>query len=258
MEGEINLIKTVEFAKSLAKKAGNLLKEYFDKEFLIYEKGERDVVTEADKRAEELIKNEIRERFPNHKILAEESGLENKNSNYLWVIDPLDGTTNFTHHIPFFNVSIALKKNEKTLIGVVYNPILDELFYAYNDKSFLNERQIRPKNNSDLKKAFIGCCHSNDKKAIKRFLSLLRLLKPRTRDARKFGSGALEICYVACGRLDAFISFDAKLWDISAGLLIAKNAGCKIIENLNNEEGNVFVSSQSIFDKLEPLIKKIK
>ena len=254
----VDLYEAVNVAKNIAKKAGKLLNDYFKKDFSVYEKGERDIVTEADEKVENFIKNEIKSYYSEHSILAEESGMENKKSKYIWIIDPLDGTTNFTHHIPFFNISIALKEHEKTLLGVVYNPLLDELFYAYEDKAFLNEKIIRPRENNELKKALIGCCHSNDKKAIRRFLSLLKMLKPKVRDVRKFGSGALEICYVACGRLDAFISFDAKVWDIEAGLLIAKNSGCNVIENLNDEQGNVFVSSPSMFDKLTTLIKKIK
>ncbi|MEM4295592.1 MAG: inositol monophosphatase family protein [Candidatus Anstonellales archaeon] len=249
----------LERAKIIARKAGDLLKKYFDMHVKEEEKGIRDIVTKADKESEQIIKKEIKKYFPRHSILAEESGAHYIDKDYLWVIDPLDGTANFVHHVPFFNVSIALKYRKDTICAVVYNPILNEMFYAKNNGfSYLNGKIIKPSYNDEIKRAFLGTCHSNNDKSIRRFINLLSVLKYKTRDIRKFGSAALEICYVASGRFNAFIGIDVKPWDVSAALLIAKNAGCKIRSMFNEKDNNVFVSSPAIYKKLNRIIRGVE
>jgi myo-inositol-1(or 4)-monophosphatase len=251
--------KELNFAKSLAIEAGNLIKSYFYKEVKAFSKGKRDIVTKVDKISESLIIKKINKIFPEHSILAEESGKHQKQSDYEWVIDPLDGTTNFKHHIPFFNVSIALKHKKDLVLGVVYAPLTNEIFYARKgSKAYLNNKTIKPSKEKELEKCFLGCCHSNSDQSISKFLCSLKTLKYKTRDIRKFGSAALEICYVAAGRLNAFLGIDVKPWDFSAAILIARQAGCKTRPLFNDAENNIFVSSPYIYNKLEPLIEKIE
>lgn len=225
-------MELLEFAKNTAKAAGIILSDYFNKELIEQEKGFGDIVTEADKKAEEIIIKRIKENYPTHAILAEESGKMGKND-YVWVIDPLDGTTNFKHHIPYFNVSIALKYKEKTILGVVYNPVLDEMFYA-QDKAYMNGKLIYPIQDIELHKMFIGVCHSSKKESIEKFVKATANYKFKVREIRRLGSSALEICYVASGRLAAFFGYDLKPWDYEAALYIAEKANCYIEKDQNN------------------------
>lgn len=218
----------LEFAKSVARGAGKIIRKYFKSEVSESIKGFGDIVTEADARSEEYIIQRIRKRYRDHSILAEESG-GIEGSEYRWIVDPLDGTTNFKHHIPYLNISIALKHTDNTIVGVVYNPILDEMFYAtVNTPAMMNDKEIKPSDQSDPSRMFIGICHGSSRESIQRFLDNTSKYKFHVREIRRLGSAGLEICYVASGMLSAFIGIDLKPWDYEAALLIAKRAGCYI------------------------------
>ncbi|MEM2379999.1 MAG: inositol monophosphatase family protein [Candidatus Anstonellales archaeon] len=221
----------LEFSMNIAREAGNILKRYFRDEIEEMEKGVGDLVTEADRASEEYLIRAIKDNYPNHAILAEESGYS-EGSEYTWVIDPLDGTTNFRHHIPYFNVSIALEHKQEVVVGVVYNPILDEMFYATKDsEARLNGKKIAPAQDLDLKNMFIGICRGNDRPSKEEFIRLTEQYVFKAREIRRLGSAALEICYVASGRLAAFIGLNLKPWDYRAAMLIAERAGCYLIDH---------------------------
>lgn len=225
-------MELLDFTIDVIKDAGVILRKRFYENVQEYEKGFADIVTEADKEAENYIIRRIKDTYPNHKILSEEIG-EIGEGEYLWVIDPLDGTTNFRHHIPYFAISIALKYRQDTILGVVYNPILDEMYYA-KDKAYMNGNLIRPSEDVDLSKAFLGICHGNDKQSIDRFIATTGYYKYRVREIRRLGCASLEIVYVASGRLAAFFGYDLKPWDYEAALHIARKAGCYVETDKNN------------------------
>lgn len=239
--------KYLEFAKSVARGAGRILRRYFKQDLSENIKGFGDIVTEADMESEKYIIDKIKRRYKNHSILAEESG-EIGGTEYRWIIDPLDGTTNFRHHIPYFNISIALKYRNDTILGVVYNPILDEMFYATSDSlAMMNGKIIKPSDQQELSKMFIGICHGSSRESIQKFLDSTSKYKFHVREIRRLGSAGLEICYVASGMLGAFIGIDLKPWDYEAALLIAKRAGCYV-----ETEGNIIkvYASKSVAEVL--------
>ncbi len=257
---KVSNMKYASDAVECAKIAGKFLREVFRSGNITIEyKDLNETVTSADKGSEQLILEYLTERFPDHKIISEESGASgNGSSEFVWYIDPLDGTTNFAHHIPFFNVSIALQKRSEIICGAVYNPLLDEAFYAEKGfGAYLNGMKIEPSKNSNLKHAFIGCCHGRKDDEISKFIELMRKFKPKVKDMRKLGSGALELCYTACGRIDAFIGYGIKPWDFKAGLLIGLESGCKAGGILKDdiEESNLFMSQPVLHNQIREIIK---
>ncbi|MEM3364710.1 MAG: inositol monophosphatase family protein [Candidatus Micrarchaeia archaeon] len=245
-----------------AKIAGEFLREMFvSRNVSAQYKGERDIVTQADKGAEQIIIEYLSETFKGHRIVAEESGtIGGDNSEFTWYIDPLDGTTNFFHHIPYFNVSIALEQEGNIICGAVYNPVIDEMFYAEKGKgAFLNGNKISPSQNSDMKKAFITSCHSPKEEDIRMFLKFMDVFKREAFDMRKLGSAALELCYTASGRADAFIGIGLKPWDFKAGLLIAQESGCISggLHSKEPEDENIVVCSPSLYNELSRIMAKV-
>ncbi len=245
-----------------AKLAGEFLREMFStKDLNVQYKDIREIVTLADKGAEQIITEYLTETFKGHKIVSEESGvLGNEDSEFVWYVDPLDGTTNFFHHIPYFNVSIGLEQKGEAICGAVYNPIIDEMFYAEKGGgAFLNGNRISPSQNTEMKKAFITCCHGSKDAEIALFLRLMGKFKHEAFDMRKLGSSALELCYTACGRSDAFIATGLKPWDFKAGLLIAQESGCKVggLTGEGVEENNMLVCSPGLYNEVRKTIEKV-
>lgn len=217
----------LENAKDLAYAAGKILRDKLDEDFNVEYKGEIDLVTDADKAAEHLLVSAITKAFPQHAILAEEGGkLGNADSDYLWVIDPLDGTTNFAHGVPYFSVSIALLEQSKPIIGVVYNPISDEMFAAEQGYgAWLNDRQIRVSKTDSLQKSLLCTGFPYDMHQPNNNIDNFSRLVTKTQGVLRLGSAALDLCYVACGRIDGFWEMDLKPWDMAAGALIVHEAG---------------------------------
>ena len=222
----------LELAQSTALKAGSLLKDGFGTIFKIDSKeGKNNLVTEYDLKAEELIISEIKKNYPDHTFLAEESGKTgNEEFEYRWVIDPLDGTVNFSHNLPIFSVSIALEHNGKIVCGCIYNPILDELFSAEIGKgAFLNGEAIKVSDNPDFTRAYLVTgfpynVNENPHDCINHFTKMLKMGLP----IRRLGSAALDLCYVACGRFDGFWEVTLHPWDVAAGILFVQEAGGKV------------------------------
>ena len=219
------------FSKKLALEAGNILIKYFGKPNSISHKSSLiDLVTNADIESEALIINSIKLKYPTHTIITEESNLDKKISDFTWVIDPLDGTTNFIHNLPIFAVSIGLKYKGNTIVGVVYNPAANKMFYALKGAgSFLNEYQINVSSSNTLTESLIvtGFPYLHDKKWDNSFL-IFKEFYSKSQGVRRLGAAALDLCFVAMGRFEVFDEFNLKSWDVCAGALIAEEAGATV------------------------------
>ncbi len=212
----------------IAQTAGEIIRDGFGENFQIeYKTNESNLVTEIDKKAESAIIDFIRTEFPTHNILAEESGSLNNSSEYTWVVDPLDGTTNFAHGLPIFSVSIGVQKSGITQWGVVYD-VMRNVFYSaeLDSGSFADDKKLQVSDNSNLSHSILATGFPYDisehpNKAIKYFNDFL----VRTRTIRRLGSAALDLCYVASGVFDGLWELKLGAWDICAGQLILEEAG---------------------------------
>lgn len=219
--------KELEVASEAAKVAGEILKQKFGAVSDIRKKGAIDLVTEADLQAEKAILNRISRYFPQDRILAEEAGTRGAPSERVWLIDPLDGTTNFTHGFPFFGVSIALEVEGRVVLGIVCNPYLDEHFLAVEDSgAFLNQRPIRVSNAKHIGDALLATgfpydIQEDSHDVLEKFGRML----VKAQGIRRPGSAALDLCYLACGRIDGFWEQGLHPWDTAAGCIIVKEAG---------------------------------
>lgn len=212
-------------AVEAALKSGLLIKRSVGKTGRISYKGIDNIVTDVDKRCEDIIIKKILSRFPGHSILSEESRPIDSQSIYKWIIDPIDGTTNFAHSFPFFCVSIALEKNGEVVMGVVYDPMRDELFYAQKGYgAYLNNRKIRVSKIKKLSGSFLATGFSYGKEGKVRNLTNFKNFLIQSLAVRRAGSAALDLCYVACGRFDGFWELGLHPWDSAAGMLIVTEA----------------------------------
>jgi len=192
-----------------------------------------DLLTKADIDSERYIISQIHATYPDHSILSEESGDLATDSEYLWVVDPLDGTTNFTHNLPIFAVSIGLiKKGEKAICGVVYNPAVNKCFYAEESKgAFLNGKPIQCTSSNTLSDSLLttGFPYLHDNKYDISF-EIFKEFYDKTRGVRRLGAASLDLCFVAMGRFDGYYEYSLKPWDICAGSLIATEAGARVTD----------------------------
>lgn len=216
---------------SIAREAGALLMRYFDQHIKIEYKGEADLVTAADRKSETLIRQRIRETWPGHDVLGEEEGLRDTGSEYRWYVDPLDGTTNFAHGFPVFCVSMALQHKGETIAGVCYDPTRDELFAAERGKgATLNGRAIQVSKTAKLAESLVGTGFPSHKRHKNPNIYFYHQLTLRSHGVRRAGSAALDLCYVACGRLDGFWEFNLNPWDTAAGVLLVQEAGGRVTD----------------------------
>jgi myo-inositol-1(or 4)-monophosphatase len=242
-------------AVELAKKAGSLLLQGFKSKARIGEsKAPTHLVTEFDLESERIIIGGIKKKYPGHSILSEEVGLIDNNSSYTWIIDPLDGTRNFTQKNPFFSISIALKHEKEILFGVVYAPVLDELFAAEKEQgAFLNGNPIPVSPNRGLQKSSIVMCEGSDRK-IRRSVRLYQEIRPVSLDMKKLGSAAIESAWVSCGRAEAYITTKINPWDVAAGVLLVEEAGGKVTDfkgqRWNFEKSDLLFSNGKIHNQL--------
>jgi len=215
------------FAEDIARQAGAVVKDGYGNVRHIQQKGVIDLVTEFDKRSEEVVVSNIQQRFPDHAILAEESGHNNTISEYQWVIDPLDGTTNFAHGIPVFCVTIALLRNNTPVLGVAYDPLRNEMFSAeLGQGATLNNHPIHVSSQAELGQAVISTGFPYDLRINSRNnLTQFVHFQLRTLSVRHMGCAALDCAWTAMGRLDGYWEFAVKPWDIGAGALIVREAG---------------------------------
>jgi len=216
----------LELAVEAAKMAGEVLKERFGSVTYKLKSSHHDLVTEADRLAEERILELIRSTYPDHGLLSEESPPRASNSPYLWVIDPLDGTTNFAHAIPFFAVSIALEEGGRPILGVVYDPMREELFSALSGEGAkLNGQTIRVSRATHLEESLLATGFPYKPELSERNLRYFKAFLPLAQSLRRLGSASLCLAYVAAGRLDGYWDLDLKPWDFAAGAVIVAEAG---------------------------------
>jgi myo-inositol-1(or 4)-monophosphatase len=236
--------KEMQTARYAAMEAGKILKELFGNINSISKKGEIDLVTEADLASEKTVIDIITGNFPKDRILSEEAGEKGKESDRMWIIDPLDGTTNFAHSFPVFGVSIALQAGNEIVAGVVYNPVMDEFFEAEKGKgAFLNKKTIKVSDKKNLKDSLIGTGFPYDVyERPDEVLDYLKRMIVRVQGIRRAGAAAVDLCYVAAGRLDGFWEQGLKPWDTAAGSLILREAG-GIITDYTGNPYNPFVKT---------------
>ncbi|MGH9491868.1 MAG: inositol monophosphatase family protein [Terriglobales bacterium] len=213
----------------IAREAGALLMDYFARRVKVEYKGEVDLVTEADRASEKLIIERLRARWPGHNVLAEEGTSSESGSDYRWYVDPLDGTTNFAHGFPVFCVSMALEHKGARVAGVVFDPTRDELFSAEKGSgASLNGNAIHVSKIGKLAESLVATGFPSHKRHKNPNIHFYHQITLRTHGVRRAGSAALDLCYVACGRFDAFWEFNLNPWDTAAGVLIAEGAGGKV------------------------------
>jgi myo-inositol-1(or 4)-monophosphatase len=229
----------INFAIETARDAGRLVLQKFDRGIAVTKKGDIDLVTEADLASEALIVERIKSYYPKHAILAEESGeaVVDGDSEWKWIIDPLDGTTNFVHGYPCFCVTIALEHNGEVVIGVTYDPTRDELFSAERGRgASLNNKPIRVSLCDELSEALIVTGFPYDFKRREDFARHLTQFLLQSRGVRRDGSAAIDMAYVACGRFDGFWEEGLNAWDMAAGVLLIEEAGGQV----TNYDGSKF------------------
>jgi myo-inositol-1(or 4)-monophosphatase len=247
----------------IAKEAGELVREGFGKNLDIeFKTNESNIVTQIDKASEKLIIDYVHKEYPTHGILAEESGESKNISEFVWVIDPLDGTTNFTHGLPIFSVSIGVQKNGNTIGGVVYDIMQDIIYSAEaGGGAYANNKRIKVTSNRSLQRALLVTgfpynISDNPEHAFERFVALTKV----SRGMRRLGSAAIDFCYVAKGVFDGFWEVHLHPWDICAGKLILEEAG-GIVTGFNNELIDIFAtkilaSNKQIHPQMVEVINK--
>ena len=213
-----------------AKAAGKILSKNFQHLSRVEYKDRGNVLTNADLEAEKAILDIISGEFPDHGIVAEESGEHASKSDYTWFIDPLDGTTNYSRSIPFFCTSIGLAFKQEFILGVIYNPILDEMFFAEKGKAVLNNKPITVSKTGRLEDAFLGFCHGYKREDTADAIKVFDKIRPIVIEYKKLGSMALELAYTACGRIDGVTSNGTNSWDWAGGILLVKEAGGKVTD----------------------------
>jgi myo-inositol-1(or 4)-monophosphatase len=221
-------VELLDVAWEAANTAGKIIRNSWQQPKTIDYKGTIDLVTSVDQESERAIVDVIHGKFPEHSILAEEeTDLRGAQYEYRWIIDPLDGTTNFVHGYPQFCVSIALEHKNRVVIGLVYDPIRGECFKAIlGQGATLNDKPIRTSTTGELDKSLLATGFPYDRRDFADFyLTYFKAFMIRCQGIRRGGSAALDLCYVACGRLDGFWELKLKPWDIAAGALIVTEAG---------------------------------
>ncbi len=226
-------------------------------------KSQFDFVTEVDLASEKMIIEQIKQTFPNHNIFAEEKGRERQTSEFLWIIDPLDGTKNYIHGFPFFSISIALKHKEEIIFGLIADPLRQENFHAIKNKgAFLNDQPIHTSSQQNFQKALFATGFPfRDKSKITIYLQSFAEIFGKAASVRRAGSAALDLAYTACGRVDGFWEIGLNAWDIAAGVIILQEAGGIITdfrgENNYLDSGNVVAANSSLHPELLEICHRI-
>lgn len=255
--------------KKAAIESGNILKKRFlnfDRNDVSFKPG-HETLTQADLESEKIILKKIKKEFPDHRVLSEESGENEKISDYLWIIDPLDGTTNFSMHNPLFSVSIGLCFKNEIVLGVIYFPILDELYIAEKDKG---AKKYCPSGSTNGKKMKVSnikkdniintFCHGRKLDDIKRATDYHRGQKINNFDCRQLGSAAIELAYVACGRVESIFIPGAHSWDVAAGVVLVREAGGRVSDAKGKdwtlESKDILASNGLVHNQILKEIKK--
>jgi len=258
-------IKELKIAKKAAWAAGKIIRQHYEKDFAIRHKGSINLVTEVDLKAQDKIEKIIRKAYPKDYILGEEGPqTERVRATRRWIVDPLDGTTNFAHGYPHFCVSIAFEKNRKIEVGVIYDPMRDETFWAVRGKAaYCDERQIHTSAADQLRSALLvtGFPYNLYRPETNNLLLFNHMIF-KAQAIRRDGTAALDLAYVACGRFDGFWELGLCAWDVAAGMLIVKEAGgiCIDLQPRNQHEllpSALIAGNPQIADSLHEEVKKI-
>jgi len=218
----------LETSVEIAREAGALLSKYFERRVTFELKGEHDLVTEADRASEQLVIERLSAHFPSHSIVAEEGGGHTGSSEYCWYVDPLDGTTNFAHGFPMYNITMALEQSGELIAGVIFDPEHNEMFTAERGSgAYLNNRRIRVSKVNRLENTLVATGFPSKKRHENVNIHFYYQLAIVTHGVRRAGSAALDLAYVASGRLDGFWEFGLNPWDMAAGILLINEAGGK-------------------------------
>ena len=253
---------TLKDLELLARGAGKFLRTGYQRKHQVKYKGVIDLVTEVDHQSEAYLIGEIQKRFPDHHILAEESGETTGDKDHIWYIDPLDGTVNYAHHIPIFCVSIAYASRGTVMLGAVYDPLRDEMFTAERGKgAFLNNKPIQASTATELQKSLLvtGFPYDTWNTELDNFHNY-EILGKLSQGVRRLGSAALDACYVGAGRFDGFWELSLKPWDVAAGGLIAEEAGARVT-NLDggpdyiSAPQSIICAAPGIYDELYKALK---
>ena len=251
-----------ECAIEIAREAGIFLKDKLNSVHTIDYKGEINLVTEVDKISEEMITSKINALFPDHDILAEEFTDIDRGSDFRWIIDPLDGTTNYAHGYPYFCVSIALERLNTMTVGIVYDPMLDEMFVAEKGKgAFVNDREIHVSNTRGIIKSLLATGFPYDiREDSHNNLNYFNEMILKAQAIRRAGSAALDLAYVAAGRFDGFWELKLNPWDIAAGWLLVEEAGGIVTDMGGNdyhlESSSILASNGRIHKEMMDVLKR--
>lgn len=262
----MNYTKEKQFAIQIVKKAGKELLKYFEKidTIKVDKKSKHEVVTPADLAANDIIVSAIKKQFPEHGILSEETGWYQKDSDYVWTIDPLDGTTNFSVGNHFFNTSIALVYKGEIVLGITWAPFFKQLFVAEKNKGVtLNNKKVRVSKTRKSIQSMIDFGYTyKDDKSNKKMAGMHAKFLLNYEHAHNFGAAALELAWVAMGRLEAYVLPHTKPWDIAAGILMVREAGGKVTsfrnkgyEFSNNDKGSLIASNGKIHNGLVKILQ---
>lgn len=253
----------IEDVKFIAKSAGEIIKNYFGKNFSIeYKSDVKNLVTQADKESEKTIIEFIKKKYPSHGIIAEESGEESSSAEYLWVIDPLDGTSNFAHGLPIFSVSIGVVFKKEIIIGVVFDIMRDKLYFAEKGSgAFRGDVKLSVSKNSKIEESFLVTgfpynISENPENAFEKFIAMTKV----SRAVRRLGSAAIDFCYVAEGVFDGFWEVHLNPWDICAGKLLVEEAGGLVTDFFGNPidifNKTILASNGNIHNKMIEILKE--
>ncbi len=224
-----NTAAWLDTARTAARSAGRFLLDEWRKDLVINEAHQHDLKIQLDVDTQALLTRAILERHPGHAILGEEGGEGGGGAGMEWILDPIDGTVNLAYGIPHFCISLALRRDDTVLLGVIYDPVRDELFEGVRGGgAFLNGRPIHASKRADLKEAIVSLGFSKTGETVQKCLELYTHYAPRVRKMRAMGSAALDMAYIAAGRYDAYIEQGIKIWDIAAGWVILEEAGGKV------------------------------
>jgi myo-inositol-1(or 4)-monophosphatase len=248
-------------AEEASRMAGEMLRQNIDSGREIVYKGAVNLVTDFDKRSQELILSHLYFQFPEHDFLAEEDLFRQGGSDFRWIIDPIDGTTNYAHNFPIFCVSIALEWKKKVMCGVIYDPMREEMFSAISgDGATINGHRIRTSTNSDLDKSLLATGFPYDvRESEVNNIDHFANFATRVQAIRRCGSAALDLCYVACGRFDGFWELKLSPWDVAAGVLIVEESGGRVT-GFKGEPANIYgkdllASNGLIHDQMIQILK---
>ncbi len=258
-------MKELSIAIKAAKEAGKVMMKYSGRDKGIsFKTSSRDMVTKADVESNDKIISIIKKEFPDHGILSEETKPKENilKSENLWIIDPIDGTTNFSYNLPHFCISIGFQKKNELILGVVFDPMKKELFYAEKGHgAFLNGRKIKTSNESKISRCLFGTDSHSNLDVRKKAFDVMKNAALKVRDIRHPGSAALDMCYVACARLDACWLGRPNAWDVAAGAVIVREAG-GIATNIKGDEwtikhSNIVASNKRMHKDVLKLVKAI-